>query len=125
MPAIVDRQTEQQELRALLSRGTPQLALLYGRRRIGKTYLLNHIWSEQRVFYFTGAETTEAQNRATLVQDLADWSGDTLHVEDYPTWRQVFRLLFEVRSPEPLVIVLDEFQPNLLAAQWIELDSDQ
>ena len=110
MPTIVDRQTEQRELRALLSRGTPQLALLYGRRRIGKTYLLNHIWPREQVFYFTGAETTEAQNRATLVQDLADWSGDALHVEDYPTWRQVFRLLFEVRSPEPLVIVLDEFQ---------------
>ena len=40
----------------------------------------------------------------------ADWSGDTLHVEDYPTWRQVFRLLLEVRSPQPLVVVLDEFQ---------------
>lgn len=110
MPAIVDRQTEQHELRALLSRGTPQLALLYGRRRIGKTYLLNHIWPREQVFYFTGAETTEAQNRATLVQDVADWSGSTLHVEDYPTWRQAFRLLFELRSPEPLVVVLDEFQ---------------
>ena len=110
MPGIVDRDTEQQELRALLDRGTQQLALLYGRRRIGKTYLLNHIWSGKQVFYFTGAETTEAQNRATLVQDLADWSGDTLHAEDYPTWRQVFRLLLEVRNPEPLVVVLDEFQ---------------
>ncbi len=110
MPDIVDRQSEQQELRALLSRGTPQLALLYGRRRVGKTYLLNHIWPREQVFYFTGAETTEEQNRATLVQDLADWSSETLHVEDYPTWRQAFRLLFEVRSPEPVVVVLDEFQ---------------
>ena len=87
MPALIDRQTEQQELRALLNRGTPQLALLYGRRRVGKTYLLNHVWAKEQVFYFTGAETTEEQNRATLVQDLADWSGETLHVEDYPTWR--------------------------------------
>ena len=110
MPALIDRQTEQQELRALLNRGSPQLALLYGRRRVGKTYLLNHVWPKEQVFYFTGAETTEEQNRATLVQDLADWSGDTLHVDDYPTWRQVFRLLFEVRTPQPLVVVLDEFQ---------------
>jgi AAA+ ATPase superfamily predicted ATPase len=110
MTEIIDRQVEQVELRALLTRGGPQLALLYGRRRIGKTYLLNHIWPREQVFYFTGAETTEAQNRETLVRDVADWSGRSLHVEDYPTWRQVFRLLFELRSPDPLVIVLDEFQ---------------
>jgi len=107
---LVDRADELAGLRALLTRDGPQLALLYGRRRVGKTHLLNHVWPRERVFYFTAAETTEEQNRATLVRDLADWLGQDLRVEDYPTWRAIFRLLMEARAPAPLVIVLDEFQ---------------
>jgi AAA+ ATPase superfamily predicted ATPase len=107
---LIDRQVERDGLRALLDRGEPALALLYGRRRVGKTHLLNNVWPREQVFYFTAAETTEEQNRATLVQDLADWSGQELHAGDYPSWRTVFRLLLEARTPGPLVIVLDEFQ---------------
>lgn len=107
---LVDRTEELAGLKALLTRNSPQLALLYGRRRVGKTHLLNHVWPRERVFYFTAAETTEEQNRATLLRDLADWLGQELHVEDYPTWRAVFRLLLEARTPAPLAIVLDEFQ---------------
>lgn len=107
---MIDRENEKDALLALLARGTPQLALLYGRRRVGKTHLLNNVWDPSHVFYFTAAETTEAQNRATLVNDLADWLGEDLRPEDYPTWRSVFRLLLDARAPEPTVIVLDEFQ---------------
>jgi len=39
---FVDRERELAELRALADRGEPALALLYGRRRVGKTYLLDH-----------------------------------------------------------------------------------
>lgn len=107
---LVDRKTEQAELQALMAKGTPQLALLYGRRRVGKTHLLNRVWPEQQVFYFTAAETTASQNRETLVKDLADWMGVTLVPAEYPTWRTVFRLLLEAKTPAPIAIVLDEFQ---------------
>ncbi len=107
---LIDREPEKAILEGMLAAGTHQLALVYGRRRVGKTYLLNNVWPEGRVFYFTAAETTEAQNRATLVQDLAAWTGETLNADDYPSWRAVFRLLLDIKAPEPIVVVLDEFQ---------------
>ena len=36
--AFVNRDAERAELRDLLALGRPQLALLYGRRRVGKTH---------------------------------------------------------------------------------------
>jgi hypothetical protein len=33
-----------------------------------------------------------------------------LEPQDYPTWRTLFRLLLELRAPESVAIVLDEFQ---------------
>ena len=108
---IINRGAEQARLRELLASGQPKLVLMYGRRRVGKTFLLGRAWDEATpAFYFTAAETTPAQNRQALLAALAEWSGETIHAEDYPTWRSVFRLLLDLRSPEPLVVTLDEFQ---------------
>lgn len=107
---IIDRELEQQELRALREEKTPQLALLYGRRRIGKTHLLTHTWPPEQTFYWTASETTPAQNREQLIRDVSQWAKESFDPKDYPTWRTVFRLLLELRAQQPLVIILDEFQ---------------
>ena len=107
---IVDRHTEQQRLRALAQDPAPQLALLYGRRRVGKTYLLTHLWSPDRAFYFTASTVTPEQNRRQLIAQVSDWTGQQHRPEDYPTWRTVFQLLLSLNGDEPLVVILDEFQ---------------
>lgn len=107
---LVDREAQLAELRRLFSAGGPRLALLYGRRRVGKTFLLAHAWPRVRTFYFTAADATEAVNRRQLVEDLARWLRRPLPAEDFPTWRAVFRLLLGLGAAGPRVVVLDEFQ---------------
>lgn len=107
---IVNRTQELDRLHGLLKKGQPQLVLMYGRRRVGKTHLLSRAWKETRSFYFTASETTPEQNRQALLMAFAEWSGEPIHSEDYPTWRTVFRLLLDHASPEPLVVTIDEFQ---------------
>lgn len=109
-PVLVNRENEQRDLQRLLQAGTPQLALLTGRRRVGKTFLLTHAWGQAPFFLFTAARTTAEINRRQLLQDLAAWSGEEIRPEDYATWRTVFNLLLDLRAPEPLAVVLDEFQ---------------
>src|SRR5690606_7546799 len=53
---------------------------------------------------------TEATELHALVEEAARWSGDDLRLEDHPTWRSVFRALFELMPERNLVVVLDEFQ---------------
>ena len=111
MPSpLIDRDEEQAALRRLADSGRPHLALVTGRRRVGKTFLLTHTWEERAAFYFTASKTTPEVNRRQLIEDLAAWSGEDLRPEDYPTWRAVFNMLLDFRAPEPLVVVLDEFQ---------------
>ncbi len=107
---LINRGRERDALHALLEVGRPQLGLLTGRRRVGKTYLLTHVWGAYPYFLFTAARTTPEVNRRQLILDLAAWSGEDLHAEDYPTWRAVFNLLLDFQVPAPLVVVLDEFQ---------------
>lgn len=108
--ALIDRETEQHDPQRLLKAGAPQLALLTGRRRVGKTFLLTHGWGGEPYFLFTAARTTGEINRRQLLQDLAAWSGEPIVPEDYPTWRSVFNLLLDLKAPESLIVVLDEFQ---------------
>lgn len=107
---LVDRESEAEALRRLAREEGPSLALLYGRRRVGKTFLLDHLWRGERVFYYLAADSTPGMNRRDLLRDVEDWSGRELEFEDFPTWRSVFRLLLDLARGSPLVVVLDEFQ---------------
>ncbi len=123
---FIDREVELAELRSLAERGKPTLALVYGRRRVGKTYLLDHAWPDRRVFYFVAADATEELNRAELIRELGRWSGRQLDLNDYPTWRTVFRLLGDLARDLPLIAVLDEFQylmgkPDAIASQLVAI----
>lgn len=124
---MIDREAEVRELTALMDHPGPVLALLYGRRRVGKTFLLNHVWPEAQTFYYVASDATPELNRRELLSELGRWSGEELHPEDYPTWRTVFRKLLETRPSEPLVVILDEYQylrggsdeiDSQLAAVW-------
>jgi AAA+ ATPase superfamily predicted ATPase len=112
-PELIDRDRELEALRRLADREQPALVLVSGRRRVGKTYLLDRAWPERRVLYFLAANSTAEMNRVELLRELGPWSGHPLDPADYPTWRTIFRLLVDLTADGPLVVVLDEFQ-NLL-----------
>ena len=107
---LIDRETEAAKLRSLLDSGKPSLALVHGRRRVGKTFLLSQLWPPHQVLFYSASSTTPAINRRALVEEAARWSGQELRSQDHPTWRTVFRTLLGLHPDKPIVIVLDEFQ---------------
>jgi hypothetical protein len=125
-PPLVDRERERDALRRLAAAGERRLGVLYGRRQVGKTFLLSRTW-ERPPFYFLAADSSPELNRRDLVLELARWSGRPLDPADFPTWRTVFRAFVDQAREGPLVVVLDEFQyllrgeddvPSQLAAVW-------
>jgi uncharacterized protein len=111
MPArFVDREDQVRELRQLADSGGPHLVLLYGRRRVGKTYLLEHAWQGRALFYFLAADATPELNRAELVRELSAFTGEDLDPREYPTWRTIVRRFAELAADRPLIVVLDEVQ---------------
>lgn len=132
-PPLVDRHSQLEALRALAVSGRKQLVLLFGRRQVGKTYLLQHAWRGARVFRFQAAALTPDLNRQDFLRDLAEQFAPRIEVDDYPNWRAAFRVLAELARAAPLVAILDEFQyllddgdavPSQLTAVWDSLPSD-
>jgi len=118
---MVDREMEASELGALLTRRGPVLALLHGRRRVGKTFLLNHVWPDAQTFYYVASDATNELNRRELLSELGRWLGEEMNPADYGSWRTIFRFLLQVRAPQPLVVILDEYQ--FLRAEGEDVDS--
>lgn len=109
-PSFIDRAEEREALAHFAARPRPALILIYGRRRVGKTFLLDYAFRDHRLFYYLATDATAALNRQELLRELARWSGQDLDPADYPTWRTVFRLLVDFATDSPFVVVLDEFQ---------------
>jgi AAA+ ATPase superfamily predicted ATPase len=113
--AIIGRTAELAELSAAWARavaGDPELAVVWGRRRVGKTYLLTHFAQGKRAVYFT-ATRQDADDRQlrrfaeALREQLGDEVAD-LAPATFPTWEAALRFVAGLARTEPLLVVLDE-----------------
>lgn len=69
------RRTELNTLNALFESGKFELAVVYGRRRVGKTMLLNEFCEGRKAIFFTGIETSVSENLSQLSQTVLEYSG--------------------------------------------------
>lgn len=123
MPELVGRSAELRELDAAWAsaqRSEPQLAVLWGHRRVGKTYLLTHFAQHKRAIYFTATRQDSEQRqvdrfaaavREQLGEDVADLMGG-----GFTDWEAALRFVIRLAADEPLLVVLDE-APRLLAGR--------
>ncbi|MGI5284969.1 ATP-binding protein [Nonomuraea polychroma] len=101
----------------------PRPALLWGRRRVGKTALLQHFAKDKRVIFHTGggrtplSELKELSSRAASVVPSATRD---LVARPYQTWDEVFDHLGREATEEPLLLILDEFPELITAAPDLE-----
>jgi uncharacterized protein len=124
---FVDRREELHFLNRLLTRKQPgpgQMALLYGRRRVGKTELLKH-WCEQSGLPFTywaaDKEPAVLQRRSFMATMLGMPEEQATPFDSWPAlWRWLAPRLAEKKEPQ--ILILDELSyaaaadPALLSA---------
>jgi AAA+ ATPase superfamily predicted ATPase len=92
---IIGREEEKGILNGLLDDSGAQLLAIYGRRRIGKTYLVKTFFSDQLVFDCSGeANGLLATQLENFSVRLAEYSG-IKKMETPATWQAAFRLLEE------------------------------
>lgn len=90
--AVVGRKAEQQELGDALGSGRPELIAIYGRRRVGKTYLVRTFYAEQLCFELTGIrDATRAQQLAMFARAMEPHVGQRIATP--PDWPSAFQAL--------------------------------
>lgn len=117
MARIIGRKAEQAELLRIFNRHQAQLVAVYGRRRVGKTYLVRELLKEHFVFYHTGISPLELEGRNLLDAQLTAFAS-TLAYSGAPVsgkpkdWTEAFQWLRDFladQNPEKrLVVFIDE-----------------
>ncbi len=107
-PALIDRKQELARVREAIE-APPQLILLRGRRRIGKSFLLVHALGKARGVFFQADEQNERAHLDLLAGEIAALLGPRVPLR-FDSWDQALETIGEISREAPLTIVLDEFQ---------------
>jgi AAA+ ATPase superfamily predicted ATPase len=109
---VFDRIEEWDALDAFIESPRPgaSLGLVYGRRRQGKTYLLETIAQEAGGLYFAALDQSAPQNLARLGQAYEAFIGSPAPIR-FGTWEEGFRALLALGdgATRPVPVLVDEF----------------
>ena len=100
-------------MEAFLAQSKPQIGVIYGRRRIGKTQLIERVLRNRKKLWFDGIENQSKANQIeSCLHQLRRQVPDQFREDNPKSWAEVFYLLYEIvrDRKERVVIVFDEFQ---------------
>ena len=114
MNNVIGRANEIRILKSLLASPNAELVALYGRRRVGKTFLIRNVYAKETVFEFTGLNGV---NLATQLENFSNTLSTAfqldLAIAVPKTWLQAFQMLINIWNKSDFkgkkVIFLDEF----------------
>lgn len=111
MERFIDRENELARLEREYAAPRASMVVLYGRRRVGKTALLQEFIRDKRALYFLATEESETQNRNAFREAVAEFLNDSLLREaSVSGWPPLFERLAQGTAGQKLVLVIDEFQ---------------
>ncbi len=85
--------------------------VVYGRRRIGKTALIQEFIKNKNALYFLATEESEAQSLARFSKSLGAFANNSALADmRFGDWLKAFSFFAEMRPEQKKVLVIDEFQ---------------
>ena len=117
MAQIIGRKQEIRELQRIYNLNEARLVAVYGRRRVGKTFLVRELFKEQFVFYHTGVSPVELKGKSLIqaqlrafASTLRDFGFKAPHLPK--DWSEAFLFLrqhlTERRAGGRMVVFIDE-----------------
>src|SRR5579859_4914940 len=114
MEKLIGRETEKRTLQEALDSQGPELMALFGRRRVGKTFLVRQYYAEYLVFEFTGTRDAKlSQQLQNFTKALGKAVGNDKLYRVPDNWSDAFDLLTNLVTTKmrtrKAVVFLDEF----------------
>ena len=124
---FVGRGQEMQTLERLYRKDSFECVVIYGRRRVGKTTLINEFIRDKQAIFYSGVDSNEQQNLDMISSCIWETKEMRSHAS-FHSWVDVLEEICNMAKEKRLVLVLDEF-PYLansfsgissLLATWID-----
>jgi AAA+ ATPase superfamily predicted ATPase len=105
---FVGRDKELDLLNKAYSSNKRQFVVIYGRRRIGKTYLIQHFIADKKAIYYLAQQSTSKINLRYFSQAINDFEGASSRAP-FLDFYSALKHVFDLSLHENIVLVLDEF----------------
>ena len=117
---LIGRKEEKRILQQALESQEAEMVAVFGRRRVGKTFLIKSVYQERIVFEITGIQNAPAaEQMQNFAQQLNKAANNTLPIQTPANWLEAFflltRLLEKKAEKQKQVVFFDELP--WLAAQ--------
>jgi len=110
------RAAELRRLNEMYGSGKFEFAIIYGRRRVGKTALIRRFLEGKRAVYFSAREADGAVNLNGFSTEIYRTANPALSGKSFfPDWEKALDYLHEISKDERIILAIDEY-PYLAAA---------
>lgn len=105
---FIGREKELAELNDLYIQDKFQLFVLYGRRRVGKTTLLNEFCKGKAAIFYSAEQSNDKLNLEKFSRLVFDFYNEN-NIEPFSSWGNALSYIDEKQKEKRLVLVIDEF----------------
>lgn len=106
---FIGREKELYTLTNLYNSGKFEFVVLYGRRRVGKTALINQFVMDKPTIYFTAVESNVKQNLENLSHAIMEFAVGKAVDTVFPTFQTALQYAFQLADEKRIILVLDEY----------------
>jgi len=105
---FIGRERELADLNELYAQDRFQLFVLYGRRRVGKTTLLNEFCKGKDAIFYSAEQSNNKLNLEKFSELVFSFYNET-NLEAFSSWTNALSYIDERQKEKRLVLVIDEF----------------
>lgn len=106
---FIGREKELENLNRLYASLKFEFAVIYGRRRVGKTAIINEFTKRKPSICFTGVETNEKQNLENFSKCILEYVTKKPANTSFDSFQTALEYVFELAEEERIVLVIDEY----------------
>lgn len=106
---FIGRERELQTLEKLYASGKFEFAVIYGRRRVGKTALISRFIEGKKAVYFMGVESNAKQNLENFSRSIIEYSSGAAAQLSFASFQAALEYVFELGQKERVILAIDEY----------------
>lgn len=86
-----------------------EFVVIYGRRRVGKTALINKFLDDKKAIYFMGVESNTKQNLENFSKSIIEYDSGIETETSFLSFQAALEYVFKLSQKERLILTIDEF----------------
>lgn len=106
---FIGREKELNELESRYAEDTPQLVVVYGKRRLGKTALLKEFAKDKTHMFYVSRETIDSEQIKLFSEEILEDNPVKEFISSFDNWEKAFLFLINESKSKKILLIIDEF----------------